>query len=299
MRTTKQEASVTAARWLLFVLCACFASAYAEEPARTHGVWVWHGPSIAQSAADVQALRAFCASQHINEVYLSVSEHGDMPDLGRFASLIGQLHQSHLRVEALLSSESADEPGSHRDKLLARVREVVRFSRAAPKDGFDGIHLDIEPQQRPENKGAGNLRFLEGLIAAYRAVRSMAEPAHLSVNADIQNKLLKGDAAQRRMLLTSLPRLTLMLYEVSSPNDGDSIEKQAAKLRDASAKFLQMAYADLEDANLATLVIALRTVDYGKNLPMMLETLDRANQANSRYQGWARHSFNDVLGTAP
>jgi len=299
MRTTKQEASVRAARWLFLVLCTCFATAFADEPARTHGVWVWHGPSIAQSAADVQALRAFCESQHITEVYLSVSEHGDMPDLGRFASVIGPLHQSHLRVEALLSSANADEPGSHRDKLLARVREVVRFSRATPKNGFDGIHLDIEPQQRAENKGAGNLRFLDGLIAAYRAVRSIAEPAHLSVNADIQNKLLKGDASQRRMLLTSLPRLTLMLYEVSRPNDGDSVEQQAAKLRDASAKFLQMAYADLDDANLATLVIAVRTADYGKNLPAMLDALDRANRANSHYQGWARHAFNDVLGTAP
>jgi hypothetical protein len=127
----------------------------------------------------------------------------------------------------------------------------------------------------------------------------MAEAAHLSVNADIQNKLLKGDAAQRRMLLTSLPHLTLMLYQVSSPNDGDSVEKQAAKLRDASANYLQMAYADLDDANLASMVIALRTADYGKHLAAMLDTLDRANRANSRYQGWARHSFNDVLGTAP
>ena len=290
---------MAAARWLLLVLCTAFATAFADEPARIHGVWVWHGPSIAQSASDVRALRTFCTSQHISEVYLSVSEHGDMPDLRRFTAVIGPLHESGVRVEALLSSENADEPGSHRDKLLARVREIVQFSRGARKDGFDGIHLDIEPQQRAENKGAGNLGFLDGLTAAYRAVRAIAEPSHLSVNADIQNKLLKGDASQRRLLLSSLPRVTLMLYEVSGPGDGDSIEEQAAKLREASAKYLQMAYADLHDANLASMVIALRTPDYGKNLPMMLETLDRANGADSRYQGWARHSFNDVLGTAP
>jgi hypothetical protein len=85
-------------------------------------------------------------------------------------------------------------------------------------------------QQRPEDKGAGNLRFLPRLVDAYRAVRKIAEPAHLTVNADIQNKLLKGDAAQRKLLLTSLPRLTLMLDEVSSPNDGESVQKKTEKI---------------------------------------------------------------------
>jgi hypothetical protein len=39
-----------------------------------------------------------------------------------------------------------------------------------------------------------------------------------------------------------LPRLTLMLYELSSPTDGDNLEKKAEKLRAASQKFLDMAY---------------------------------------------------------
>jgi len=175
------------------------------------------------------------------------------------------------------------------------VREIVQFNQSHPQSRFDGIHLDIEPQQRPENKGPGNLGFLPGLVDAYRAVRVTAEPAGLSVNADIQNKLLKGDLAQRRMLLTSLARLTLMLYELSSPNDGDSADAQAEKLQAASRKFLSMAYDGLNDRNLATMIIALRTPDYGDRLPAMLKTLDETNASNPHYQGWARHSFNDVL----
>ena len=47
-----------------------------------------------------------------------------------------------------------------------------------------------------------------------------------------------------------------------------------------------------------TLVIALRTPDYGGLLPQMLETLDDANHLNPHYQGWARDSYNDSPNAA-
>ena len=231
-------------------------------------------------------------------MYVSVSPLGDASMEGRLVRLVALLHRSNIRVEALLSSIDADEPGSHREKLLDHAQEIIRFNQRHPTQKFDGIHLDIEPQQRPENKGQGNLRFLPGLVDAYRAVRAQAEGARLTVNADIQNKVLKGDLAERRMLLSSLPRFTLMLYELSSPNDGESVETKTEKLRAASQKFLAMAYDGLGDSNLAKMVIALRTPDYGALLPRMLETLDDANHSNPHYQGWARHSYNDSLDAA-
>ncbi|MGA9352805.1 MAG: hypothetical protein WBV46_03890 [Terriglobales bacterium] len=260
-----------------------------------HGLWVWKGPSVIQSPADAEKLRDFCRSQGVNEVYISVSEHGDMSGMGRFTGLIDLLHRSNIRVEALLSSENADEPGKHREKLLDHVHQIVQFNQSHPKNRFDGIHLDIEPQQRPENKGPGNLRFVPGLVEAFRAVRAAAEPSGLHVSADIQNKLLKGDLSERTMLLTSLPRFTLMLYEISSPTDGDNLEKKVEKLRTASQKFLDMAYDGVREPNLAKMVIALRTPDYGADLPNMLKTLDDSNGANPHYAGWARHSYNDAL----
>ena len=44
---------------------------------------------------------------------------------------------------------------------------IQTFNQKHPGERFDGIHLDIEPQQRPENKGSGNLGFLAGLVNAY------------------------------------------------------------------------------------------------------------------------------------
>ena len=286
--------------WLFcgFFLGVFSLSAVAGEDLGSHGLWVWKNPPVVDAPQGAEKLRDFCRSQGINEVYVSVSANGDGSEEGRLAHLIALLHRSNIRVEALLSSENADEPGKHREKLVERARAIVLFNRNYSADRFDGIHLDVEPQQRPENKGAGNLRFLPGLVDAYRAVRAVAEPAHLTVNADIQNKLLKGSLAERRLLLLSLPRLTLMLYELSSPSDGENVEQKKEKLQAASHKFLDMAYADLPDPNLAKMVIGLRTPDYGELLPRMLNTLDEANRENQRYGGWARHSYNDYLKAA-
>jgi hypothetical protein len=282
---------------LLILLAAALLSpcpADSQDSILVHGLWVWKGPSILEGARAAESLRDFCQAQSVNEVYVSVSERGQMMTDASMSRLIEVLHPVNIRVEALLSSENADEGGKHLQKLLDRVRLILQFNEHHPRQPFDGLHLDIEPQQRPENKGPGNLRFLPGLVDAYRAVRGLAEPAGLTVNADIQNKLLKGDPQQRFMLLSALPRLTLMLYELSSPNDGNSAEKKTEKLRAASQKFLAMAYEGLSDTHLAKMVIGLRTPDYGDLLPAMLQSLDSANRSNPHYLGWARHSYNDL-----
>jgi hypothetical protein len=291
-----KHSHISLAIFCLGLLLAFFPrSLAAANETPIHGLWVWKGPSVLQGAHDDEMLRDFCNSGGINEVYVSISSHGEPMSDPRVSQLIELLHRSHIRVEALLSSENADESGKHREKLLDHVREIILFNQKHPNARFDGIHLDIEPQQRPENKGPGNLRFLPGLVEAYRDVRAVAEPARLTVNADIQNKLLKGDLAQRRILLSSLSRLTLMLYELSSPNDGQTIEQKIEKLEASSKKFLDMAYEGLNDPNLARMIVGLRTPDYHESLPKMLTTLDNANLANSRYIGWARHSYNDSL----
>lgn len=266
----------------------------AGEVPSIHGVWVWKGPSILATPHGAERLRDFCGAKGINEVYISVLSQGELEDGAALGAAIDLLHHSNVRVEALLSSTDADEAGKHRDKLLDHVRVIMKFNQQHRGRGIDGIHLDIEPQQRTENKGAGNLRFLPGLVAAYHAVRVLAEPAGLTVNADIESKLLKGSTDERRVLLQSLPRLTLMLYELNDTAGDSSFEQKAATLRAASKRFLDMAYEGLHDDGLARLLIGLRTPDYGELLPGMLATLDEANANNTHYLGWAQHSYNDV-----
>jgi hypothetical protein len=240
-------------------------------------------------------LLAFRKSEDINEVYVSISERSKDAKERQLVQLIKLLHHSKIRVEALLSRTKRTSRENTENTLFRHVEEILEFNHRHPSEHFDGIHLDIEPQQRPENKGPGNLRFLPGLADAYRAVCSVAEPGGLTVNADIQNKLLKGDLAQRRMLLSAVPRVTLMMYELSSPTDGENTEQKAQKAQQSSQKFLDMAFDGLGERNLAKMAIALRTPDYLELLPEMLEKLDDANRSNPRYLGWARHSYNDHL----
>jgi hypothetical protein len=300
LRTIKMRSRGTCVSICCSVLLGAFPiSAFAAAAsAPVHGLWVWKSPTVLAAPRAAEALEDFCKSQGINEVYVSVSSRSAASEEKQLAHLISLLHRSDIRVEALLSSTDADEPGKHRETLLDHVRAIVRFNQEHPTDRFDGVHLDVEPQQRPENKGTGNLGFLPGLADAFRAVRAVAEPAGLSVNADIQNKLLKGDLSQRKMLLSAVPRLTLMMYELSSPGDGESVEQKTEKVEKSSQKFLDMAYNGLGEGNLAKMVIALRTPDYGELLPQMLKRLDEANRANPHYMGWARHSYNDYLNAA-
>ena len=271
------------------------AAAQGQKDPFVHGVWVWRTPILLDLPARGEALRDFCRSNQINEVYLSfTSQNSAAPEQQEIARLIELLHKSHIRVEALLSSADADQPGKHRDKLMGHVNEVVTFNREHSHQRFDGIHLDIEPQQRQENKGPGNLGFLPDLLDTYRAVLAVAEQNQMTVNADIPNKFLKADTSQRQALMSSLPRLTLMLYELSSPGDGQATDK----LRQASTKYMDAAYQGLSGNNLAKLAIGLRTADYQQQLPDMLKVVQDTLAANPHFLGWAWHSYNDVTDAA-
>jgi hypothetical protein len=284
-------------RFSCFALCLAVQGARAQAP--VPGLWVWKTPSVLAAPRGAETLRDFCKSATISEVYAAFPPGIDAGGESRFAMLISMLHAAGVRVEALLSSTNADEPGAPRAKLLARARSILEFNARHAPQRFDGIHLDIEPQQRPENKGAGNLNFLSGLAGAYRDVGELAAGRGLTLNADVQIKLLKGDLQQRRELLMSVPRITLMLYELSRPDDGTSDAEKEQKLRERDAAILDAAYRGLDNEGVAKIVIALRTPDYGPLLPRMLAVLEETNRANPRYLGWARHSYNDTLGSAP
>ena len=246
-----------------------------------HGLWVWKSQDVLRASSGADALLNFCESNNINEVYLSVAAGQE-----RLAHAIAVLHRSDIRVEAHLSSVDADQPGKHRDKLVSRVQGIVQFNQKH-RERFDGIHLDVEPHQRRENKGSGNLKFVPDLVSTYRAVVEVAEPAGMTVNADVPIKYLKGEIGERRMLLSSVPRLTLMLYELDSPDSGT--------LQMAAQRSIEMAYAGLPGEGFARISIALRTPDYREMLPAMFHTLDETLSGNPHYLGWARHSYNVTL----
>lgn len=91
--------------------------------------------------------------------------------------------------------------------------------------------------------------------------------------------------------MSSLPRLTLMLYELSSPDDGASTAAQAEKLRQAGDRYMTMACHGLGGTHLAKMAVGLRDPDYGLQLPAMLKRVQDALSANPHFLGWAWHSY--------
>jgi len=262
-----------------------------------HGLWAYNGNTIAATSSGAETLRDFAISQHINVVYISALPISSNPTLnGQISNLISVLHQSKISVEALIGSHTADEPGAPRNAFLVTVQNVVQFDQQFPATQFDGIHLDIEPQQRTENSGANALQFLPNLIETFREANALALPANLVVDADIPIEVLRASADQRQALFTVLPRLTLMLYGITSQSSGLPVQQQVTAIQGASQKYLNMAYDGLSGNNLATLAIGLDTADYGYDLvPTVLSSVDQSNAANTHYSGWSRYSYADFL----
>src|SRR5271156_2570919 len=123
------RARLLTATLLIALVLGWRGSAAAQGSSTVHGLWVWKGPSVIATASGIEKLRDFCSSEGITEIYISVSSHGTLLE-GDFPKLIDVLHRSGVRVEALLSSEDADEPGKHREKLLDHVRQIVRFNES-------------------------------------------------------------------------------------------------------------------------------------------------------------------------
>jgi hypothetical protein len=263
----------------LTILTAAGNPLLAQE-APVHGLWVRKTPILLDLPSRGEALRNFCRDNQINDVYLDfTSQNGGSAEQQEIEKLINLLHHAHIRVEALLSSPDADQPGPHRDQLMNHVQEVLSYNKSHSHQRFDGIHLDIKPWDRQENKASGDLGFLPGLLDAYQSVRVIAEQNEMTVNADITPRLLKADLTQRRALMTSLPRLTLLQNEANGST---------------SAQSFQMAYQGLDSANLARMAIGLKYSTYHQQLAAKLADVQNLLSANPHYLGWAWHSYNDV-----
>ena len=73
----------------------------------SHGLWVWKTSTVLTAPGSAEALRKFCRSHEISEVYISFSApggaQGRVAEDALLANSIRELHKSSIRVEALLS----------------------------------------------------------------------------------------------------------------------------------------------------------------------------------------------------
>ncbi|MGA8707298.1 MAG: hypothetical protein WB646_09960 [Steroidobacteraceae bacterium] len=121
----------------------------------------------------------------------------------------------------------------------------------------------------------------------------MTDRHRLMLEADIPARVLEADVDQRRALLLAVPRLTVIMDELSSPVDRLGAAQEAEQLGASSRRLLDMAYAGVDASRLARMSFALRSADYGTRLPQMLAALDQANSGDPHYLGWALRSYKE------
>src|ERR1700734_347929 len=118
----------------LLLIAGWFPALAASASGPAHGLWVWKSPTVLGAPNGAQALRDFCVSAGVTEIYVSVSASSFAAEEGQLAGLIALLHGANIRVEALLSSTDADETGKHRDTLLSHVQGIVAFNQKHTSD---------------------------------------------------------------------------------------------------------------------------------------------------------------------
>src|SRR5271156_216514 len=91
---------------LLISMCAPVRALESQPP--VHGLWVWKTASVLGMPQGATALRQFCKSADISEVYVSFPARADSGEEGQLTKLISLPHESRTRVEALISSLDAD-----------------------------------------------------------------------------------------------------------------------------------------------------------------------------------------------
>src|SRR5262249_28105712 len=115
--------------------------------------------------------------------------------------------------------------------LLERIAQIGLFNGAHPEARFAAIHLDIEPHQLPQNKGADNLSYLPELTETLAAARMAATHAGLDIVADLPRKVLRAQLSDGMALVRACPRLVFMLYDLPPGVDPAALVKPALAWR--------------------------------------------------------------------
>lgn len=144
-------------------LCAAavlaLASGCGVTPPRAAWIWYPEAHAMTQDGAAAAAAVEFLGTKGIGTVYLYADATGGRTvlegDPDAYRRLIRRLHESGLRVHALLGSAWLRTheyvlPGQ-RHKALAMLRRVLDYNAASRRtERFDAVSLDIEPHALPQ-----------------------------------------------------------------------------------------------------------------------------------------------------
>ena len=156
--------------------------------------YVWNSEDfLGNPSLELEFIRS-CNSLGLNGIYLSLNGEQIREFLGSFSGnqklmkFISLAKSKGLSVQLLLGENSWIYP-INRDRIIAIINLFNRFNKVAGSNGFDGLHLDIEPHSLPDWK-------LERMKLEYYYIETLIEIEKLSnkpVTVDISPTYLKVD----------------------------------------------------------------------------------------------------------
>jgi hypothetical protein len=172
--------------------------------------------------------------------------------------------------------------------MFSLIDDVIAYDRRSAA-AFAAIHLDIEPHTVRANHGVDVNAYLPMYVDTLRHARERAGGGRLPVSADVPRKFFLASEETRLALVSAVPRLFLMLYEL--PGRAGPSEDAGDEIARTSTVALRAAYSEVGAGTKSEMIIGLSVADYGRRLAPMLGALDRANGGSARYAGWAIHDF--------
>jgi hypothetical protein len=225
-----------------------------------HATWVYKRGGLDEKR--VRLLIDAHARIGLNELYVSV---GALPlDAPETANKIRALKASGMRLEALIDGDAPEQ----------WIGRIVAYNRrqADPSMRFDGVHYDYEPWI---GTGASTAWVTLALQRYGRATSALAGSG-LPLSVDISGaKLAALPAEQQTALQGSVSRIIVMQYEMPAER---VLARSDALLRQPKAPH-------------AALIVALRSADFGCEVPALLQKLDTAYHSVDSYAGWALYEY--------
>jgi hypothetical protein len=190
-------------------------------------LWMGHGWVGGQETqADLNALVARLRTTGIRDLFVHsgpLSDNGSLNPalLPRARWLIGSLHQAlpRVRVQAWLGDLVG---AGHMDLADAATRaRVVQSVRQVLADGFDGVHLDLEPVP------SGNSAYLTLLSQVHAVTRSMRRLLSVSVPQveplpamHLLNDSHWWSAGYLHQVAQQVDEVAVMTYDTGVPTEG-------------------------------------------------------------------------------
>jgi hypothetical protein len=244
------------------------------------GMWVWNQPTA-------KNLVTFAQTRGITDLFLSVPPA--LPSSSRLTwvrSVAKLAGPAGIRLQAL-----GGDPGWIDDPAAA-----VAWQDAALSTGlFSGVHVDIEPWQRPD-WNTDQAGVLAGYLATYDRLQAATT---LPLEADVPFWLWTLSAADGSpvdaAVLARVDKVTVMSYR-NTVTGADSITAIAARTLAAGTTAGKPVRLAVETNNLGNDPVAVKQTFFGKTEAAVNTALDQVDAAEAGVPSYAGMAVHDYAG---